>query len=498
MKFNIKNLIRIILCSIPLIFGIACLFATSWYISVFGDLGFESILFTLLSDLSTTESTTVYDYLLRGLLPTVLCSAALLFVIFLDTKKPIIKTKKDVKIYPFSKRFSTIISLCLAAVLIINAGLTSHFIPFLRDTFQKSDLYETEYVDPESVNIEFPDQKRNLIVIYLESMETTYLSEQEGGAIDVNLIPELTALAKENTNFSHNDGVGGFETLAGATFTTGALLSFTSGIPLKVKLALGSNGYSTDDTFLPGITTLTEILNSEGYYQAFMVGSDASFGGRRDYFTTHGIDKIYDHNTAITDGIIPEGYHVWWGMEDYYLFEYAKKELTEISKKQEPFAFSMLTVDTHHIGGYICNECQSDHAEQYENALSCSSRQTLKFVEWIKEQDFYENTTVIVTGDHLTMDGAYISRNVSKDYTRHVYNCFINSAASTENTKNRNFAAVDMFPTILASIGCEIEGERLGLGTNLFSNTETLCERIGRDELNRLLPKSSDYYNEFY
>ena len=33
---------------------------------------------------------------------------------------------------------------------------------------------------------------------------------------------------------------------------------------------------------------------------------------------------------------------------------------------------------------------------------------------------------------------------------------------------------MDMFPTILASLGAQIEGDRLGIGTNLFSNKTML------------------------
>ena len=53
-----------------------------------------------------------------------------------------------------------------------------------------------------------------------------------------------------------------------------------------------------------------------------------------------------------------------------------------------------------------------------------------------------------------------------------------------ENAKNREFTTLDMFPTTLAAIGCKIEGNRLGLGTNLFSSERTLSEQLGMDYLN--------------
>ena len=53
---------------------------------------------------------------------------------------------------------------------------------------------------------------------------------------------------------------------------------------------------------------------------------------------------------------------------------------------------------------------------------------------------------------------------------------------------------MDYFPTILASIGVKIEGERLGLGTNLFSDEQTLIEKYGYDEVNSNLSKYSKFY----
>ena len=67
----------------------------------------------------------------------------------------------------------------------------------------KSEIFEEKYVDPMSVNLEFPKEKRNLIYIFLESMETTYFSKEEGGALEYNIIPELYDLAEENISFSN-------------------------------------------------------------------------------------------------------------------------------------------------------------------------------------------------------------------------------------------------------------------------------------------------------
>jgi len=324
------------------------------------------------------------------------------------------------------------------------------------------------------------------------------MDQENGGALEYNTIPELTRLAQENLSFSHRQGVGGFFSPSGTTWTVGAMVAQTAGIPLKTPPGAGRNGYGQNGTFLPGVYSLTNILSDNGYTQALMVGSDAAFGGREPYFLTHGIDKILDHGTAMTDGIIPDGYSVWWGMEDAYLYTYAKQELLELAAEEEPFAFTMLTVDTHQVDGYICAYCGDEYKEQYENVYRCASRQLQEFVTWLQAQDFYEDTTVIIVGDHPTMDGSYISRNTPEGYERHSYNCFLNSAATTDNVFDRQFSTMDLFPTTLAAMGCQIEGERLGLGVNLFSDTPTLMETMGKETFDFECSRYSEFYMEHF
>ena len=362
---------------------------------------------------------------------------------------------------------------------------------------------QQNYVDPRTTKITFPDKKRNLIYIYLESMESTFASKGDGGGLDFNCIPELTTLAEENTNFSDSDKLGGGYPAYGGTWTMAGIFSQTSGIPIK-------NSEQTDDvnatlaeqySFSSQARNLEDILADEGYNQCFMIGSDATFGGRRAYFESHGKGQteICDYNTAKENGQIPEDYYVWWGYEDQKLFANAQEKLTELSSKDEPFNFTMLTVDTHFEDGYVCEQCQNEFGDnQYANVMACSSRQVDAFVKWIQQQPFYENTTIVISGDHLTMDSDFCN-DVSEDYERSVYNVFINLPegldTSFEKTHNREFATLDMFPTTLAAMGVTIEGDRLALGVNLFSDEQTLTEQYGRKGLDKELMKKSKFYD---
>lgn len=367
-------------------------------------------------------------------------------------------------------------------------------VEYIINQFRTTDLYEKYYVDGKDVNITFPEKKRNLILLYVESMETTYTSKENGGNYPTDLIPEISALAREHLNFSHQEKLGGAHIVAGTGWTTGGLVAQSAGVPLCVPFS-GPN-YKEGVDFLPGAYCLGDILQKEGYEQEFLIGSDAPFGGRKFYYDTHGSYKIFDIKEAKRQGRLPEDYRVFWGYEDEKLFVFAREEVSRLAKCGKPFNFTMLTVDTHHPHGYADGNYQKEYPERLSNIIRGNSKKIGAFVEWLKEQPFYEDTTIVIAGDHISMAAEYINGTYDKNYNRTVLNAFIHSAVQTEKNKNRLFTSFDMYPTILSAMGAGIEGDRLGLGVNLFSGQKTIAEEIGLTALDRELRKQSKYFKE--
>jgi phosphoglycerol transferase len=225
-----------------------------------------------------------------------------------------------------------------------------------------------------------------------------------------------------------------------------------------------------------------------------MFGSDKKFGSRNLYFSKHGDYKIFDYNTAIEKGLIPADYFVWWGFEDSKLFAYAQDEILELASHEQPFNFSLLTANTHPFGGYLDEGCSEKFGDNLSNVIYCTDKQLDIFVRWIQKQKFAKDTTIVISGDHLNMDNGYFD-NIDSNYQRTVYNVIINSSVTTDNNKNRQFATIDMFPTTLASLGVKMSSDRLGLGTNLFSDTRTLVERDGFDNVNTEFGYKSTFFD---
>jgi len=365
------------------------------------------------------------------------------------------------------------------------------FFPFIKNVvFSNTDIFDEYYVDSGDVNISFLGKKRNLIYIFAESLESSNVSKSNGGAFEESIIPNLEKMAIDNINFSHNDKIGGAFSSSGTEWTAAAMIAHTSGVPLKVSF----DDFKVDSLKFNNVTSAGDILKKNGYNNYLLLGSDASFGGRRAYFDNHNY-MIKDYYTAIDDDIIEEDYYEWWGYEDSKLFGYAKKLLSDISKSDEPFNFTMLTSNTHFTDGYMEKECSNKFSDAYSNSFYCFDNMINEFVEWIKKQDFYDNTTIVIVGDHITMQSNFYRDD---SYNRTIYNVFINAGIEENyNSKNRVFTVFDMFPTTIASIGGSIDGDRLGLGTNLFSDKETIPEIIGIDTFNSEISKSSKYYYEF-
>lgn len=469
-------------CSVLLSNSILWMFDTWSYLTM------DELVYHLNSPMEGTSKEIIMEYVQYCVPATILALLVIMIVMIVFHKRK--------WLYHIAMIGIIIFSVLLAGYFLHMTWVRLDIANYSENKGTYSTFIDDNYVDPNDVVIRFPEQKRNLIYIYLESMETTYADVEDGGAFQESYIPELTKLAQENEDFSGSEiKLNGGYSMPQTTWTVAAMFAQTAGLPLSIPLE--NNQMNTQDSFFLGTSTLGDILQRAGYSQTLLIGSDATFGGRRLLFSGHGDFTIHDYNYAASEGLIPEGYRVWWGYEDKRLFEFAKRELRSLSRQEQPFNLTLLTVDTHREDGYLCQDCPKEFGDdQYANVIACSSKKVAEFVKWVQRQDFYENTTIVIAGDHPTMDSDFCE-DVGLDYTRKVYTAYINSAAEPAKPDlYREYTTFDHFPTTLASMGVEIEGNRLGLGTNLFSGEWTLAERYQRGRMEIELSRQSKFMEE--
>ena len=495
-----------VIFAIALFIDTAILGLLEWFRASFG-VSFREIIYTIKSPLAGANNDffrTASGYVAPKMVIFAIFLAIGIFVFFMMGRyvsMDLVFIKRDgkEKQVDFVKTLTVILTVAAVAVSFIvlyriNSRL--EITSFLRDYNARTELYEDYYVMPNADKIT-ADKPKNLIYIYLESMETTYASRDVGGEQpEINYIPNLTELADENISFSDEDGLGGFISAKNTDWTMAAIWATSTGAAFNFPIE-GNSDFGNQEHFSKNTVTLGDILQKKGYYQEFLCGSDARFGGRRAFFEQHGQYRIYDLFTAEQEGYLTPEEEVNWGIEDHLLYKIAQDELTRIASDGQPFNFTMLTVDTHHYDGWICPLCGDEYPEQLANVAVCADKQIKSFVDWCSQQPWYEDTVIIIQGDHPRMDQALVAD--AKD--RMVYNCFINTDydPTALKMKNRIFDTMDMFPTVLAAIGYKIPDERLGLGTNMFSGKETLCETIGSDYIDAEVQKYSQFYaDNFY
>lgn len=484
-----------ILSTLAFILGTVFIFFGHWFINSVEDITPEQLLFSLKSPILSASSDMFNDVMNIPVFAIVVSTA--MFLLITSFPYDVFTKENGSGRRIFSKKTLSGISVILSFLCVIGGG--TYFFKELninkifKASFNPSNYIEDNYLDPRDVNMTFPREKRNLIHIYWESGENSYLSKALGGYMEENLMPELTTLAMEGVSFSQNDNFGGPDQIYGSSWSVAGFINMDAGIPLKVDL--NSKHFGMGGKFLPGTIAIGDILEAQGYNQTLMLGSDADFGGLSAYFKSHGNFNIFDTKAAKAKNLLPQDYNVWWGFEDDKLYEFAKDELLRLNNAGKPFNFTMETADTHFPDGYLSENAETKYDSQYANVIAYSSKELANFIKWIQQQDFYENTTIVITGDHLSMDKAFF-QDFDKSYKRSIFNVILNSPVETTNSKNRTFAPFDFFPTILASLNVNIQGDKLGLGTNLFSKERTLLERDGVKEVQNSLEYNSSFFTE--
>lgn len=347
-----------------------------------------------------------------------------------------------------------------------------------------STLFEEEYAEPQNITYTFPEKKRNLILIYLESFEQNF---SQAEYYEKNIIPHLTDLQNEDGGaFSrrHND-------LPGAGFSIASLIASQCGIPLR---------YSSDRDiyatkyFLPQAVCFPEILKKNGYQIAIVKAADITFTDVHIFAKSHGYDEASGVDEILSN--YPKEEHfalkgAFGGVNDETLFSFAKKKLAEFSP-DTPFMLTLFSLDTHTPSAYHNPSCSKTFGD-LRDVYMCTDKTVYNFIEWLKQSPYWNNTTVVIIGDHL-LPVRIKSKGIPK---RGIFNVFLNLPQGLKINPEKNFSTYDIAPSILESLNISISPRAFGLGRSLFSDAPTLIEKEGIQELKVRLQQNSEMYNKF-
>jgi hypothetical protein len=293
---------------------------------------------------------------------------------------------------------------------------------------------------------------RNLVFVYLESLERSYTDERRFPG----LVPEINRLRSEGLDFS------GFRTFPGATYTISGIFSSQCGAPYLSPSIFGSdvsrpgfvpgNDHTTADSFHPGLACLGDVLHAAGYDQTYLSGVILSFANTDVFFRLHHYDRALGKPQIekLHAGKLPtEG----WGLQDGDIFDQALDEFREKQATGKPFSVVLSTIDTHPPRGYLLPGCKpyAPIRNDMLDAVHCSDRLLGQFVDRLSHEPGWKDTVVVVMSDHVVMLNVASSLYPPDDQRQPLL--FVLNAGQGERAARMYH--MDVAPTVLSLLGVE-------------------------------------------
>ncbi|WP_227370579.1 sulfatase-like hydrolase/transferase [Halomonas sp. M20] len=424
---------------------------------------------------SGTEGADYTQFLREIIVFTAYVSLALLFVLL-----PLVKTwrqrRRSVdRVSPVRHdiKYGTMVSLTLGCLLVSIGWLAS---PWHQNIVALTHTYSTLDSDQErrlealyNTDRRSLSRDKNLVVLYLESIESTYFDE----SIFPDLLPRLRAQRNESAYFS------GIEQTPGAGWTIAGLVNTQCGLPL-VTPGAGANEMGKVAHFLPKAKCFAEYLDENGFDTVYMGGSSSEFAGKGRFLEQHGFKTVRDKH-YFKEWQQSKGKFAVWGAYDDEVLESTYSEFVELSKKETPFALFALTMDTHHPHGHISPSCKEVRYRDGEintlNALRCADRLVSRFIDRVRSSPYYENTRLVVLSDHLAMINDAQEMIEKADKRENLLMVFDSDVAHGERRVQGTM--LDVGATLMSLMGADKTA--LGFGRSLFEKDSTGTPAYTRD-----------------
>ncbi len=306
-------------------------------------------------------------------------------------------------------------------------------------------------------------KKKNIVYIYAESLERTYMDE----TLFPGLIVDLKKLEKKSLSF-HN-----IFQLNTTGWTIAGMTASQCAIPLVTPFDSGGNSMSgITDSFLPSAKCMGDLLKDEGYSLEYFGGSSLEFAGKGNFYKSHSFSKVMGKNEL--KKLLPDpSYMTGWGLYDDSLLDIAYDEFELLSVNDQPFGLFMLTLDTHHPRGHSSITCKEmgiryqDGTNSMLNAVKCSDFLLSRFINKILASSYAENTIIVLTSDHLAMQN-FAYEELEKGKRRDLFMIIDGAKTSQSQQIIKKGTMLDIAPTVMNVLGFSVE---MGLGRNLFTES---------------------------
>lgn len=413
----------------------------------------------------------------------------LYLLFFLDNAVVIylVKRKKEKVVFDLSKK--SLLATLVVTILVVsglnihvarktekyftpyNMGVINYHLYDIASSIDRStiNIEQVQAFSTIAVNEEASDdyfglaEGKNVIVMLAESLQSFVINEKIDGQYITPVLNEL--IDNESIYFDRF-----YEQVAWGNTSDSEFLVHNGYYPSPRIFSY--KAYEGND-----FVTLPWLLKERGYSTLALHANYGYFWYREQIYPSQGID------TFISLEDFDEGEFIVLGLSDRELFS---QSIPILEKQPRPFYSFYITVTNHHPFFLPEEHKELDIPEHYEETVLGKYLHTVRyldtqiglFIEDLKERDLYDDSIIIIYGDHKGLDmrdedinesvSSFLGKPYEEDEMYRVPLIIHMPGEGMQKTVSTAGGQIDFFPTVANLLGIELK-EDSNFGKDLLN-----------------------------
>jgi len=337
------------------------------------------------------------------------------------------------------------------------------------------DFLSTQFVDitpltkPVAATASVAAPPRNLVHIFIESAERTYMNKAEFGGVMEPLL-EFDKRGLSATNMVQ---------LAYTNNSMAGMVAANCGTPLLITYFTTRQYLEENSQFLPGLTCLGDVLKARGYQQNFISGWPLGFTGQGSFYASHGYSSLLGGPEVVA---AVGGPGSSFGADDAQVLDMSFDVLRRAQQDDRPFSLTIAVSGGHAMDGYLTDTCTgktglSPQAPNILHAVKCTNMLIADFIHKAEAEGLMEDTVLVLQSDHLSAPSTVTDR-LNRYERRNFF------SLSGDGIPTRTYAGlsgtIDIFPTILDALGVPLSDGQAAFGVSLLGDRPMLTQVLGQ------------------
>ena len=310
---------------------------------------------------------------------------------------------------------------------------------------------------------------KNVIIIQMESFQEFLMDLKIDGQ---EITPNMNKLARGSLyfpNFYQNVGQGN---TSDAEFV------------VNTSFYIPPRGAATQHYADKELPSLPKLLKTKGYHSATFHTNVVEFWNRSELYKALGFDRYYDK------AFFGEPDKVFFGSSDEILYGKTAEELKKMNDSGKPFYAQIISMTAHHPFTIPDSKYKMTLPERYEGTFvgdyirsqNYADFALGQFIEQLKKDGLWDNSLVIVYGDHLGLP-IYSLTNGDKELMKEIYGreyassdminipLIIHGEGLKPAVMKQVGGQVDILPTVANLAGLSLENQ-LHFGQDLLNQKD--------------------------